>query len=388
MEITRSQELIKSILIMAGIPLAFSVTCSLFSRFKGKKISSLHDQIQETNSENVDHLKEHIFTLKCKIEELQELEREIEVRFFKFIELKDQEHTLIEVQNGLHMEKERAEFLEREVSTMEDQNKKFDEMVVEYLHALEELKSLRSENKVVKRREKNVLRKNKESLRLIVKQKLKIEAQEEEMLSNESELKQKDVVIEGFEREVEVMRAEIDRLENEKNEALNKLETTENEVVSKAEAEQILLENYNRVVNELENIKKDRANELKELIYLRWCHACLRHELARRKELEQQTEHHEEIVNNNHEPGLELRQNVALEECKAHESDNENVAPHDEPFFGPSQQHKKRRWLVRKFKKWVEGNEKRHETKCFGSQSVVDETEERHEAGRKSCSSV
>ncbi|XP_076920990.1 protein CHUP1, chloroplastic-like [Bidens hawaiensis] len=389
MEITRSQELIKSILIMAGIPLAFSVTCSLFSRFKEKKNASLHDQIQETNSENVDHLKEHIFTLKCKIEELQELEREIEVRFFKFIELKDQEHALIEVQNGLRMEKERAELLEREVPPTEEHNKKFDEMVIEYLNALEELKSLRLENKVVRKREKNVLRKNKESLRLIVKQKLKIEAQEEEMLSNEVELKRKDVVIEGFEREVEVMRVEIDRLENEKSEALNKLETVENEVVSKAEAERILVENYNRVVNELENIKKDRANELKELIYLRWCHACLRHELARRKELEQQTEHDEEIVNNNnHEPGLELTQNVAPEECKGHESDNENVVHHDEPFFGPGQQHKKRRWLVRKFKKWVEGNDKPHEIKCFGSHSVVDETEERHEAGRKSCSSV
>ncbi|KAJ0913148.1 putative protein CHUP1 [Helianthus annuus] len=95
MESKGSKELIKSILIMAGIPLAFSVACSLFARIKERKITSLHDQIQETtfntdrvcgddeeDDGDVNNLKEHILALKCKIEELQELEREIEVRFF------------------------------------------------------------------------------------------------------------------------------------------------------------------------------------------------------------------------------------------------------------------------------------------------------------------
>ncbi|KAF5803599.1 putative protein CHUP1 [Helianthus annuus] len=400
MESKGSKELIKSILIMAGIPLAFSVACSLFARIKERKITSLHDQIQETtfntdrvcgddeeDDGDVNNLKEHILALKCKIEELQELEREIEVRFFRFVELKDQEYALMEVQNGLRMEKERAEFLEREMASMEEESKKFDEMVIAYLKALEDLESSRSENNVLRRRERKLLKKSKESLKLIVKQKLKIEAQEEEMLSSNAELKRKDVVIEGLEREVEVMRGEVNRLQTEKDEVLNKLETAENTVASKAEEERMLMENYNRVVNELENLKKDRASELKELIYLRWCHACLRHELARRKELEQETEQDEEIINN-HEEGLELSQNVAPDECIGHEPENEKLVRHDEPFFGPGQHHTKRRWLARKFKKWVEGNEKHHEAKCFGSHSVVDEAEERHVAGRKSFSSV
>ncbi|KAI7726934.1 hypothetical protein M8C21_013997 [Ambrosia artemisiifolia] len=401
MESKGSKELIKSILIMAGIPLAFSVACTFFARIKERKITSLHDQIQENEFDaysvcgddeedngDVDKLKEHILTLKCKIEELQELERELEGRFFRFIELKDQEYALLEEQNGLRMEKERGEFLGREMAWMEEESKKFDEMVIAYLKALEELESSRLENGVLRRRERKLLKKSKESLKLIVKQKLKIEAQEAEMLSYKVELKRKDSAIEGFQREVETMRGEINRLEAEKDEVLNKLETAESAVVSKAEEERILKENYNQVANELEKLKKDRASELKELIYLRWCHACLRHELARRKELEQQPKQDEGTVDDNREPGLELSQNVSPEECIGHEPENENMVRHDEPFFGPGQHHTKRRWLARKFKKWVEGNEKHHEAKCFGSHSVVDEAEERHSAGRKSFSSV
>ncbi|KAI3725240.1 hypothetical protein L1987_65021 [Smallanthus sonchifolius] len=370
MESTRSRELTKSILIMAGIPLAFSVACSLFARITEKKISSLCDQIQETKIDSMcddeSRLKVKILTLRCKIVELQDLEREIEVRFLQFIELKDQEYALMGVQNSLRIEKERAEFLEREVSSMEEENKKFDEMVIAYLKALEELESSRLDNRVLRRREKKLLKKTKESLRLIVKQNLKIEAQEAHVLSTQGELRRKEITIEGFEHEVEVMRAEINRLQNEKNDVLNKLKITENAVASKVKAERILTEKYNRVVNELESIKKERASELKELIYLCWCHACLQHELERRNELEQETKHDEEKVNN-HELGLGSDGNVAHEECKGHESDNESVVNHDEPFFGPGQQHTKRRWLVRKFKKWVEGNEKHHDAKCFGS---------------------
>lgn len=150
------------------------------------------------------------------------------------------------------------------------------------------------------------------------------------------------------------------------------------------QAERKLMENYNRVVNELEKLQKERACELKELIYLRWCHACLRHELARRNEDEQQRRPNDIEVDYE----LEMGGNVAPNECREHELDNEIVLHHDEPFFGSNQRHTKRRWLIKKFKKWVEGNEKHRDTKCFGSHLVVDEGEQRHTAARKSFSSV
>lgn len=244
MEATKSKELIKSILIMAGVPLAFSIACSLIARYKDRKISSFQEQINETEFNNicvidedsidVSHLKEQIFSFRSKIQELQELEKEIEVRFFRFIDLKDQEYALMEVQNSLCMEKERSEFMEREVSSlMEVEKKKFDEMVIEYLKALEELESSRLENGLLKRREKKLLKKSRENLRLIRKQNLKIEAQEAEMLHNEVVLKRKEVLIGGYELEVAEMRAVISQLRDQKNEVSNKLEITENELASK-----------------------------------------------------------------------------------------------------------------------------------------------------------
>ncbi|GJT04283.1 protein CHUP1, chloroplastic [Tanacetum coccineum] len=384
MESNQSRDLIKSILIMAGIPLAFSVTCSLISRIGNRKNG---DDCKVNTHDVSDNLKEQMFALRNKIEELQELEREIEFKFFRFIDLKDQEYALLEIQNSLVMEKERADFLEREVSSIEVENKKFDEMVIEYLKALEELESSRLENGLLKRRDQKLMKKTRESSRLIRKMNLKIEAREDEMLRTKAELKRKENVIGEFEREVEEMNTMISQLRNEKNELFEKLETSEKEVASKAEAERILIENYNRVVNELESLQKDRAAELKELIYLRWCHACLRHELARRNELEKERKSNEEKTNR--ELALELRVNETPEECIGHELDNHSVEHNDEPFFGADQQHRKRRWLARKFKKWVEGKDhKHHETRCFGSHSVVDESEDRHLGGRKSFSSV
>ncbi|KAJ9542723.1 hypothetical protein OSB04_029229 [Centaurea solstitialis] len=388
MESTRSsRESIKSILIVAGIPLAFSAACSLVARIKDRKISPLQDQIQETESDedNGDHinsthdandLKEQIFALRSKTEELQELEREIEHRFFRFIELKDQEHALMEAQNTLLLEKERSEFLEREVLSMEVESKKFDEMVMEYLKALEELESLRFENGFLRRK----VKKMRGSMR---KRDLKIEAQEEE-------LKGKEKVIGEFEREVKEMRVTIGVLRDEKNEVLSKLEAAENLVSSKAEAERILVENHNQVVNELEKLQKDRIAEVKELIYLRWCHACLKHEIARRNQIEreQKLDDDKTVMEPHNDDGDIMHDSHHINGEVMHDLQNDGMTHHDERVFGPHEPQSKRRWLVKKLKKWVDGNEKHHEVKCFGSHSVIEEAEARHSAGRKSCSSA
>lgn len=47
------------------------------------------------------------------------------------------------------------------------------------------------------------------------------------------------------------------------------------------EGEGVKIKDYTGLEKELENLKKDRAAEIKELIYLRWSNACLRHELMR-----------------------------------------------------------------------------------------------------------
>lgn len=50
------------------------------------------------------------------------------------------------------------------------------------------------------------------------------------------------------------------------------------------------MEDFNKVVKELEKIRKEQAEEAKEIAFLKWSNACMRHELMRQHE--QQREEH------------------------------------------------------------------------------------------------
>jgi hypothetical protein len=64
------------------------------------------------------------------------------------------------------------------------------------------------------------------------------------------------------------------------------------------EGEGIGMEAYNKLVNELEKLQKDRAAEVTEVIFLRWMNACLRHELMKNRE--QQQQNHDKKNDSNH----------------------------------------------------------------------------------------
>lgn len=161
-----------------------------------------------------------------------------------------------------------------------------------------------------------------------------------------------------------------------------------------SEEEAVTVEEYNQLENEYEQVQEDRAAELKELIYLRWCNACLRYELKRyqllqdyiqenKDHLEQESEEVGEIV------GLRVEQQL----------NGPALMEQGEPCLGATtsgQVCSKRQKLLKKFKKWVEGSEKmkskldekeKHESKCFGRHPVSDEGEHLVPA-RRSCSSV
>ncbi|KAL0770449.1 hypothetical protein YC2023_049265 [Brassica napus] len=101
-------------------------------------------------------------------------------------------------------------------------------------------------------------------------------------------------------------------------------------VSRKEDNEMVSEEDYRSVLEECGDLKKDVANGVKEVINLRWSNACLRH---------------------------------------------------------------KRKRLMKKLKRWVEGNEKGRSTKleerCFGRHSLtVEPEEEQMFHSRRSCSSV
>lgn len=144
----------------------------------------------------------------------------------------------------------------------------------------------------------------------------------------------------------------------------------------------VSVEEYRRVLQEYEDMKKDFANGVKEVINLRWSNACLRHEVMRNG-----TNYGEIVFSQNkdlQELGLEDQTDgLALTVADEHHEENHNH--HHETS--------RRKRLMKKLKRWVEGNEKgkspKSDENCFGRYSLaVEAEEERMFHSRRSCSSV
>lgn len=149
-------------------------------------------------------------------------------------------------------------------------------------------------------------------------------------------------------------------------------------------AGEVSKEEHERIVNEMEQLKKERGEEVKELIYLRWSNACLRHEVLRQQEQKK-----------NEEEGVEFH----YEESE-HELDGSPLMEHHQnmPCFGAAHTHIKnegacsrRKKLIKRLKRWVEGSEKarvKPEEKdrhyCASSYGA----EEAKVPARRSCSSA
>ncbi|GFZ02451.1 hypothetical protein Acr_15g0010590 [Actinidia rufa] len=326
MESTRAKvEVMKPVLLKAGIPLAISVAGFIFARLTTRKSSvskALNFEKTQVNrlttcpheeprdeetfysldsmfSPSMEDEKQHILTgthidfdaeeenlgLKRRIQELQEGWWQLETRFFHYCKMKEQEKVLMELQNNMLLELARVlSFWKESFIHWKPNNRRFEALVVEYLKMLEQLGFARREN--------GLLRK-------------------------------------------------------------------------KIGAEEIQVDDYNKLGIELEKLQKDREAEVKELIFLRWTNACLRHELLRKnQEQQEQTQ----------------------EKCST-----------DLEFRTLEGAHSKKPKLIQKIKRWVEGSEKMKEKaderekrggKCFQRSLASGRAEEQQISPTNSCSSA
>ncbi|CAL9235775.1 unnamed protein product [Arabidopsis halleri] len=334
---------------------------------------------EEEETESMDHQKQEILSLKSRFEELQRKEYEMELHFERFCNLKDQEVMLMEHKSMLSLEKSQLDFFRKEVLAMEEEHKRGQDLVIVYLKLLGEIQGLRSENGLLEGKAKKLRRRSKQLYRVANEKTRRIIGVEKEFLKCVDELETKNYIVKELEGEVKNMKAYVDVLQEEKEELFMKSSNSASEMVS--------LEDYTRVVKEYEELKKDYANGVKEVINLRWSNACLRHEVMRNGA------NFGEIVfspnGNLQEMGLENNQAddaLALMTVgdEQHEEYHNNHHHHHESS--------RRKRLMKKLKKWVEGNEKgksKAEERCFGRHSLtVEPEEERILHSRRSCSSV
>lgn len=286
MESTASKpEVLKPVILKAGVPLAVSVAGFIYAWIMAKKslskVSSLppneanspeitnsnHDLKHEeeeschslasmeldeghsythttpidesvlSGSSSVIHdtpcLEQEITDLRNRIEGMQMRELALRLQFDQYCDLKEQESLLGEIKNVLSLETTRVDFLDREVSSMEKENKRLEDFVVQYLSVVEQIEHWKSENRMLRRKLQKLMRKSKAQTRLVKEQALKIKAEEAEILRNRDALETKVNDVDELKDEIREMQRSLDQLQDEKNELLKKLDAAEKSYASK-----------------------------------------------------------------------------------------------------------------------------------------------------------
>ena len=157
----------------------------------------------------------------------------------------------------------------------------------------------------------------------------------------------------------------------------------------------VSMEDHEKVLKELEQLQKDGADEAKEMAYLKWSNACLRHELQRCHE-QANREASGHVSEPERESG-EPRINGEMQDCNCSLSGYEDghcLAGGSRNSIATGHVHSRRRRLIQRFRRWVEGgkNEEKEksEIRCFGTHSALQEADidGQFVHARNSCSSV
>ncbi|XP_042940197.1 protein CHUP1, chloroplastic isoform X1 [Carya illinoinensis] len=282
---------------------------------------------------------EEILVLRSNIGDIEKREWELENQFIRYRDLKEQESLLMQLKNMLLLELARVEFLDREISSLETDKIILKNLVENYVGVLGQLEDWKSENRLLQRKVKKLLRRTRKQSRVIGEQNRRIEAGETAILASCDAQETRNDIIKKLEDKVKELYTIMDQMQQEKNELLRKIDLAETSAssISKIEGEGITLETYNQLVNELERLQKDREAEIKEVIFLRWSNACLRHQLYKKSHPESRFEGCQEIGSllEHNEPAC----------CVVESSHDEHAAS-------------KRGKLFQRIRRWVEGSEK------------------------------
>lgn len=262
--------MLKPVLLKAGIPLALSVAGFIYARilaqrsthskeslFESDQVSSLETNSQESRDEDnfnsfsctctlsmeesleindyKPKLEEEISRLRSRLEDLQKRESELEMEFISYCDMKERESALMELRNTLLLEMARVEFMDREVSFMEAESHRLEELVGEYLKVLEQFEEWKSENQLLQRLVKMLMTQASVQASTIREHDLKLEAREAEVGRVHDELETRKTVAKALEDEIGELRMILDQLQDEKKGLLEKLELKENSAFSISE---------------------------------------------------------------------------------------------------------------------------------------------------------
>ena len=244
---SESRVMNSSLLVKAGIPAAISIAAYICSKIVSKRLetsnpsSSIIDLAEQEcyNTYNVNNstsfddyqheghncrgnnLEVKLLELEILVEHLQRKERDLKARFLEYQVMKQREFMLMEMRNKLILEKTRAEFLIQEIYLVQNESQRMGSFILEYIKVIQKLEDSKKENGLLERKARKLCKRGRQRLKIIREMKLRIEAKDEKILSNEEELQRKDELIQELEDEISQMKEVIDHLQREKLEISN-----------------------------------------------------------------------------------------------------------------------------------------------------------------------
>ncbi|XP_026418735.1 uncharacterized protein LOC113314182 [Papaver somniferum] len=177
----------------------------------------LLDSLVSLQLQDRPQLEEEILGLKHLVSSFQNRELELKRRFIRYCGLKEQELKVSQLQNLLELELAHVEFYKLMVEFIESENKRFGDMVVEYLQIAGRLESANTKNCSLEMKVKKLLSASRKYAHAASKQALTLRAKEAEVSRNQEKLEQKDSMINDLENEIQELKQILDRLEDEKS---------------------------------------------------------------------------------------------------------------------------------------------------------------------------
>ncbi|CAN6457206.1 unnamed protein product [Victoria cruziana] len=229
--------------------------------------------------------------LRNQVYILRERERSLEVQLLEYYGLKEQESVVRELENRLKISSMETKILELKIESLQADNHRLQEQVVNYSRIAGELESARTKIKLLKKRMRAESELAKMQLSQLQGRLSALLVLESETCKENEQIQEKIQRLQSIEVEVSELRMINERLQKENSELAIKLdfaETVASTSNSVHEAEDVdkafeeidrLRETNKKLVEEMERLQMDRCADVEELVYLRWINACLRYEL-------------------------------------------------------------------------------------------------------------
>lgn len=237
--------------------------------------------------EMVNHEQE-IKSLRNIVKTLQEREKVLEIQLLEYYGLKEQETSIMELQNQLKINNVEAKIFGLKIETLMADKMRLEAKVADYTKVVAELEAAKVKIKHLKKKVRSEADHSKEHILALQEKVMKLHDQEKKTVESDPDVQLKLQKLKDLEIQADELKKSNQSLRKENSDLAHRLESVqiiadsvmENEETEALKEETQKLRKQNEdLAKDVERLQADRCADAEELVYLRWINACLRHEL-------------------------------------------------------------------------------------------------------------